>query len=124
MPGVLLHPDQVAETYVQQEEEDNFTGENCHCIIFRQERCIPSSECEWKICFQAHHDGRTWTKLESGFDQARYNLRHTDLLWRCAQNYINRGYFVTLEKQTEFRIEICGAAVSGQPSPPSGTPTW
>ena len=70
--------------------------------------------CEFKIWFQAHHDGRTWTKVASDFDLARYNLRHTDLLRRCAQEYIDRGYFVTLENQNEFRIEINGATVSGR----------
>ena len=70
--------------------------------------------CEFKIWFQAHHDGRTWTKVASDFDLARYNLRHTDLLRRCAQEYIDRGYFVTLENQNEFRIPLAGATVSGR----------
>ena len=70
--------------------------------------------CEFKIWFQTHHDGRTWTKVASDFDLARYNLRHTDLLRRCAQEYIDRGYFVTLENQNEFRIPLAGATVSGR----------
>ena len=70
--------------------------------------------CEFKIWFQAHHDGRTWTKVASDFDLAKYNLRHTDLLRRCAQEYIDRGYFVTLENQNEFRIPLAGATVSGR----------
>ena len=71
--------------------------------------------CEFKIWFQAHHDGRTWDKLESGFDQARYNLRHTELLRLCAQEYADRGYLVTVERQNEFRLQLAGATVSGRP---------
>ena len=70
--------------------------------------------CEFKIWFQAHHDGRTWTKVASDSDLAKYNLRHTDLLRRYAQEYIDRGYFVTLENQNEFRIPLAGATVSGR----------
>ena len=81
--------------------------------------------CEWKIWFQAHHDGRTWTKVTSDFDQARYNLRHTDLLRRCAQEYIDRGYSVTLESQNEFRVHLAGATVSGRWTWwPPGTRNW
>ncbi len=71
--------------------------------------------CEWKIWFQAHHDGRTWTKVASDFDQARYNLWHTDLMKRCAREYEQRGYSVTLESQNEFGIEINAATISGRP---------
>ena len=70
--------------------------------------------CQFKIWFQSHHDGRTWTKLESDFDLARYNLRHTELLRQCAQEYLDRGYLVTVERQNEFRLQLAGAIISGR----------
>ena len=33
--------------------------------------------CEWKIWFQVNHDGRTWEKLDSDFNLARYNIAST-----------------------------------------------
>ena len=69
---------------------------------------------EWKIRFQAHHDGRTWERLDSNVEQTRYNLQHTEPLRRFAQQYEERGYQVTLEKQNEFRFSLAGATISGR----------
>ncbi|MCY4365167.1 MAG: PD-(D/E)XK nuclease family protein [Chloroflexi bacterium] len=75
---------------------------------------IGMDHCEHKIWFQAHHDGRTWTRVASDFNSVTYNLQHTDLMKRCAQEYEERGYSVTLESQNEFRISLAGATVSGR----------
>ena len=74
---------------------------------------IGMDHCEYKIWFQAHHYGRTWTKVASDLDSVAYNLRNTDLMKRCATEYDERGYTVTLENQNEFRIQLAGATVSG-----------
>ena len=70
--------------------------------------------CQWKIWFQAHHDGRTWTKLDSDFNLARYNIKHTELLRLCAAEYEERGFSVTLERQSEFLFRMAGATISGR----------
>ena len=75
---------------------------------------IGMDHCEFKIWFQAHHDGKTWNKVASDFDSVAYNLRHTDLMKRCAREYEERGYTVTLENQNEFRTSLAGATVSGR----------
>jgi len=75
---------------------------------------IGIDHCEYKAWFQAHHDGRTWTKRASNFDSVAYNLRHTDLMKRCAREYEERGYTVTLETQNEFRLHLAGPTVSGR----------
>lgn len=75
---------------------------------------IGMDHCEHKVWFQAHHDGRTWTRMASGFDSVTYNLRHTDLMKHCAQEYEERGYTVTLESQNEFRLHMAGATISGR----------
>ena len=41
-------------------------------------------------------------------------MRHTELLRLCAQEYAERGYLVTLERQNEFRLQLAGATVSGR----------
>ena len=75
---------------------------------------IGMDHCEFKIWFQAHHDGRTWLKVASDFDSVAYNLRHTELMKRCAQEYEERGYTVTIESQNAFRLSLAGATVSGR----------
>ena len=70
--------------------------------------------CEHRIWFQPHHDGRTWTRVSSDFDTVTYNLRHTDLMNRCAREYEERGCSVTLENQHEFRVSLAGATVYGR----------
>ena len=75
---------------------------------------IGMDHCEHKVWFQAHQDGRTWTKVASDFDSVAYNLRHTDLMKRCAREYEERGYTVTLESQNEFRIHLAGATISAR----------
>ena len=70
--------------------------------------------CEWKIWFQAHHDGRSWTRLPSDFDSTAYNLAHTALMRLRARDYEERGFTVRIEHQNEFRVHLAGAAVSGR----------
>ena len=71
--------------------------------------------CEWKIWFQVHHDGRTWQKLDSDFNLARYNIEHTELLRLCTEEYEQRGYTVTVERQNDFRLNRDWVTISGRP---------
>ena len=71
--------------------------------------------CEWKIWFQVHHDGRTWEKLDSGFNLTRYNTEHTELLRLCTEEYEQRGFTVTVERQNEFRLNRNWVTISGRP---------
>ena len=71
--------------------------------------------CEWKTWFQVQHDGRTWEKLDSDFNLARYNIEHTELLRLCTEEYEQRGYTVTVERQNDFRLRLEGATISGRP---------
>ena len=64
---------------------------------------------------QVQHDGRTWEKLDSGFNLARYNIEHTELLRLCTEEYEQRGYSVTVERQNDFRLNLAGATISGRP---------
>ena len=71
--------------------------------------------CEWKIWFQVHHDGRTWDKLDSDFNLTRYNIEHTELLRLCTEEYEQRGYTVTVERQNDFRLNRDWVTISGRP---------
>ena len=71
--------------------------------------------CEWKAWFQAHHDGRTWTRIDSGLNQVKYNIAHTELMRRCTDGLEERGFDVAVEHQNEFRLKLQGATISGRP---------
>ena len=71
--------------------------------------------CEWKIWFQVHHDGKTWEKLESDFDLTRYNIEHTELLRLYTEEYEQRGFTVTVERQNDFKVYAGQATISGRP---------
>ena len=71
--------------------------------------------CEWKIWFQVHHDSRSWDKLPSDFDLTRYSLEHTELVRLCTEEYEQRGFTVSVERQNDFRLQLAGATISGRP---------
>ena len=71
--------------------------------------------CEWKIWFQVHHDGRSWDKLPNDFDLTRYNLEHTELVRLCTEEYEQRGFTVSVERQNDFRLQLGGATITGRP---------
>ena len=78
-------------------------------ILFGMDRC------EWEAWFQAHHDGRTWQKLDSGLNQVRYNIIHTEIIRRCAEELELRGFAVAVEHQNDFKVTLQGATISGRP---------
>ena len=61
----------------------------------------------------AQHDGRTWTKLDSDFNQVKYNIAHTELLRRYTDEPEALGFDVAMEYQNEFRLKLQGATISG-----------
>ena len=68
-----------------------------------------------EIWFQVHHDGRTWQKLDSDFNLTRYNIEHTELLRLCTEEYEQRGFTVTVERQNDFRLNRDWVTISGRP---------
>ena len=71
--------------------------------------------CEYKIWFQVHHDGRSWDKLPNDFALTRYNLEHTELMRLCTEEYEERGFTVSVERQNDFRLQVATATISGRP---------
>ena len=72
------------------------------------------NRCEWKIWFQVQHDGNSWEKVESDFDLTRYNIEHTELLRLCTEEYEQRGFTVTVERQNDFKVYAGQATISGR----------
>ena len=71
--------------------------------------------CEWMSWFKAQHDGKSWEKAPSGFDPLRWQVGHTDLLRRCADQHRQQGYAVTLQGQNSFTLQGRAATLSGKP---------
>ena len=71
--------------------------------------------CEWSSWFKSQYDSRTWEKAPSNYDLAQWQIRHTDLLHRCAEDYRQQGYTVTLEGQNQTTLQGQAATVSGKP---------
>ncbi len=71
--------------------------------------------CEWNAGFQAQHDGQTWKKIDSDFNQVKYNIVHSELMRRCTDEPEAQGFDVTVEYQNEFPLKLQGAAISDRP---------
>ena len=66
---------------------------------------VGMDRCEWKA----------WTRIESDFNQVKYNIAHTELMRRCTDELEAQGFDVAVEYQNEFRLRLQGATISGRP---------
>ena len=73
------------------------------------------SSCEWAGWFKARHDGSTWAKRLSGFDQTRWLLNHTALMGEQRREWEDRGYTVLTEGQNSFNLRGKIAVLAGKP---------
>ncbi len=58
-------------------------------------------QCEWKMWFQVHHDGRT---LGSDFNLIRYSIEHTELVRFSTDENEQPGFTVTVKAQNQFKL--------------------
>ena len=65
---------------------------------------VGDNSCEWASWFKAQHDGKSWTRAERVGNLARWQIGHTDMLKRKAQELREQGYEVTYEGQNQFTI--------------------
>ena len=61
--------------------------------------------CEWK----------TRKRIDSGFNQVRYNIIHTELIRRCTDELEQRSLDFAEEYQNKFPFKLQGAIVSSGP---------
>ena len=71
--------------------------------------------CEWASQFKAHNDAGSWERAPSTFDLAGWQIRHTNLLRRCAEEHRQHGYLIALEGQNAFRLRGQTATLAGKP---------
>ena len=73
------------------------------------------SSCEWASWFKAQHEGWSWSRMPSDFDQAGWLMNHTALLNRQRQHWEAQGYTVLTEGQNSFNLRGSSAVLAGKP---------
>ena len=71
--------------------------------------------CAWASWFKAQHEGTSWTKAPSTFDQAQWTLDHTALLSTERQRLEAGGASVQEEQQNRFVLHGLLATLAGKP---------
>ena len=73
------------------------------------------SSCEWASWFKAQHEGDSWARMPSDFDQAGWMMNHTALLNQQRQKWEQQGYNVLTEGQNSFNLRGSSAVLAGKP---------
>ena len=73
------------------------------------------SSCEWAAQFRAHHETKSYSKVSSGFDAARWQMEHTALLYKARAEMESTGANVYIEGQNFFTLRGKTATLSGKP---------
>ena len=76
---------------------------------------VGERSCLWATWFKTNHE--RYDKASSGFDSARWNMEHTDLMNELVDRLEERGCKVFIERQNEFRVASLrsGTVISGKP---------
>ena len=73
------------------------------------------SSCEWASWFKAQHEGWSWSRMPSDFDQTGWMMNHTALLNEQRQKWEQQGYSVLTEGQNGFNLRGSSAVLAGKP---------
>ena len=73
------------------------------------------SSCEWANWFKAQHEGWSWSRMPSDFDQPAWLMNHTALLNEQRQRWETQGYTVHTEGQNSFNLRGSSAVLAGKP---------
>ena len=73
---------------------------------------VGDNSCEWAAWFRAQFDGKSWNKADRTGNLARWQIGHTDMLKRKAEEMREQGYQVTYEAQNHFTINARTPAVA------------
>ena len=76
---------------------------------------VGENSCEWAGWFRAQHEGRSWDKVPSTFDQASWLLAHTAAINECRQQWENEGHAVFTENQNSLTLRGNTASLGGKP---------
>jgi hypothetical protein len=73
------------------------------------------SSCEWSSWFKAQHEGGSWARAPSAFDQVSWQMAHTAAINESRRRWEERGYTVFTENQNWFCLGGRSAALGGKP---------
>ena len=73
------------------------------------------SSCEWAAWFKAQHEGSSWARVPSDFDQAGWLMDHTALLNEQREVWEKQGCSVLTEAQNSFTLRGSSASLAGKP---------
>ena len=73
------------------------------------------SSCEWASWFKTQHEGSSWSKVASDFDQVGWLMDHTALLNNHRDLWEKRGYSALTESQNSFLLKGRSAILAGKP---------
>lgn len=76
---------------------------------------VGEASCEWGSWFKAQHEGSSWEKVPSDFDQVQWLLKHVELLEQTRRYYERQGYSVMLDSQNSFVLRGHTATLAGKP---------
>lgn len=76
---------------------------------------VGEHSCEWGAWFKTQHDGRSWEKVPSTFDQTSWQVEHTALLGQVQTQLEAQGKTVFTENQNSFVLRGAIAALGGKP---------
>ena len=74
-----------------------------------------NSKCEWAAWFKVQHEGSSWKKVPSTFDQTQWALNHSALLSAEQKRLEADGASVKVERQNQFRLKGLFATLAGMP---------
>ena len=73
------------------------------------------SSCEWASWFKVQHEGWSWSRMPSDFDQTGRLMNHTVLLNEQRPRWEQQGYRVRTEGQNSFSLRGSSAVLTGKP---------
>ena len=73
------------------------------------------ASCEWAAWFRAQHEGWSWSRTPSDFDQSQWLMNHTAQLNQRREEWERQGYTVFTEGQNGFNLRGSTATLAGKP---------
>ena len=73
------------------------------------------NSCEWASWFKAQHEGWSWSRMPSDFDQTGWLTNHTALLNKQRRRWEQQGYTVLTEGRNSFNLRGSSAVLAGKP---------
>ena len=73
------------------------------------------ASCQWASWFKARHDGNSWTRMPSDFDQVGWLTAHTSLVDKISEDRRADDYTVLVEGQNSMTLRGRSATLAGKP---------